>query len=278
MAEIADPGFTLTAYGQGEYFELAYSHGMKFLLDGSADRLWATYVPPLTLDDVSIYFRGPVLGFVLGRRGVSSLHASAVCVGGHAIALCGVSEAGKSTTAAALALRGVPVLSEDIAALKVENGRFQIEPGYPRICLWPDSAQALLGAGAALPRMAPGWEKCYLPLDGKMADFEPERKPLGAVYVLAPRAAEANAPRIEEVSVREALLDLVQNTYMNWLLDRNQRAAEFDLLSRLVVQVPVRRIVPHVDPARIGALCDLIVGDAERLSPARDSRAFVSGR
>jgi len=32
------------------------------------------------------------------------------------------------------------------------------------------------------------------------------------------------------MSFREALLSLVQNTYMNWLLNRKQRAAEFDAL------------------------------------------------
>jgi len=53
---------------------------------------------------------------------------------------------------------------------------------------------------------------------------------------------------------------------MNWLLDRDQRAIELDALTKLVTKVPVRRIVPHVDGARIVALCDLILEDAERAS------------
>ena len=56
---------------------------------------------------------------------------------------------------------------------------------------------------------------------------------------------------VQPMSAREALLDLVKNTYMNWLLDREQRALEFDFLSRLVVRVPVRRITPHTDPKKI---------------------------
>jgi len=81
------------------------------------------------------------------------------------------------------------------------------------------------------------------------------------------------------MNAREALLGLVQNTYMNWLLDRRQRAAEFDALSRLVTQVPIRRIVPHgVDPGRIGALCELIVADAETLPAAHGSAAWISAR
>jgi hypothetical protein len=155
---------------------------------------------------------------------------------------------------------------------------FQVEPGYPRICLWPDAVRDLLGQPDALPRLTPSWEKCFLPLDGNNASFEGRRKPLGAVYMLAPRAAEANAPRIEEVGPREALLELVQNTYMNWLLDRDQRAAEFDALSKLVTQVPVRRIVPHADSGRIGELCDLILADARCLSTDCDSASLISKR
>jgi len=65
---------------------------------------------------------------------------------------------------------------------------------------------------------------------------------------------------------------------MNWVLDQGQRAAEFDMLTKVVTQVPVRRIVPHADPERVGALCDLIIADVERLASPRDPAALVLGR
>jgi hypothetical protein len=74
------------------------------------------------------------------------------------------------------------------------------------------------------------------------------------------------------------LLELVQNTYMNWLLDRSQRAAEFELLAHLVSGIPVRRIVPHRDPTRLGELCDLIVADARRLFASQMAAAQSAGR
>ncbi len=270
--------FTLTSYGAGEFFELAYGDEALFFVDDAAERIWGTCLSPFTNEDVATYLLGPVMGFVLRRRSILALHASAVCIGGQAVALCGESQAGKSTTAAALALRGIPVLCEDITPLTEEHGRFQVEPGYPRVCLWPDAVEKLFGAPDALPRLTPSWEKFFLPLDGGNAKFEEQRRAASVVYFLAPRVAEADAPRIETMSAREALLELVRNTYMNWLLDRRQRAAEFDALSRLVTQVPIRRIVPHVDPGRLGALCELIVADAERLSVANDSAAGVSAR
>jgi hypothetical protein len=247
-------------------------------VDGKAERIWGTCLPPLNNEDLATYLLGPVMGFVLRRRGILALHASAVCIGGQAVALCGESQAGKSTMAAALALRGIPVLCEDITPLIEEHGRFHVEPGYPRVCLWPDAVENLFGARDVLPQLTPTWEKFFLPLDGRNAKFEEHRQDISAVYVFAPRVDEVDAPRIETMSSREALLSLVQNTYMNWLLDRKQRAAEFDALGKLITQVPVRRIMPHLDPGRIGVLCELIVADAERASATHSPAARVSAR
>jgi hypothetical protein len=202
------------------------------------------------------------------RRGVLALHASSVCLSGNALIFCGSSAAGKSTTAAALALRGLPVLTDDIAPIREAEGSLCVEPGYPRTCLWPDAVEILFGAPGALPRITPTWEKCFLALDGVRARFAAEKHPVKVVYLLAPRDNSADAPRIEDPGMRAALVELVRNTYMNWLLDRNQRAVELDALAKLVTRVPVRRIVPHVDPARIGELCELIREDAQRLSSA----------
>jgi hypothetical protein len=262
-AENTDSGYTVKIYGAEDAFELNYTDGTQFLLNGSATRVWGRCPPGFGVDYLATYLRGPVMGFVLRRRGITALHASALNICGRAIVLCGESECGKSTIAAALALRGKPVLCEDVTALRMSGDAFCVEPGYAQVGLWPDAVETLLGASDALPRLTPSWEKCFLPLDGERARFEPNEQPLGVIYLLAPRTASEDAPRIEQVSPREALLGLVQNTYMNWLLDRKQRAAEFDFLSTLVKRIPVRRIVPHRDAARIAALCDLIVADSK---------------
>ena len=262
LIEGASPsGCTLTSFGSDEFFELAYGDGARFLMDGAATRLLATGPPPLSVDDLATYLRGPVMGFALRRRRITALHAGAAYLGAHAVLFCGITESGKSTTAAALALRGIPILSDDIAALPELNGRFQVEPGYPWICLWPDAVLNLFGKPDALPQLTATWEKRYLPLGS--GSFESVRRPLGAVYLVAQRSSESSAPRVEDINPREALLGLVQNTYMNWLLDRDQRAAELDVLARLASNVPVRRLIPHTDPARIDQLCNLILRDSE---------------
>lgn len=277
-----EPTFTLLEYGSGQGYGLNYSDGTRFLVDADAKRIWGTFTPPLTAEDLATYFLGPILGFVLRKRHVTSIHASTIQIGQHAVLLCGDAGAGKSTTAAALALRGVPVLGEDIAPLEDHDGVFCAIPGYPRVCLWPDAVTKLLGQESALPKLTEAWDKRYLALDGERAHFAHAPLPVGAIYLLQPRSEDAHAPLAQAMKPREALLELVQNTYMNWLLDREQRVIEFDALSRLVMSVPVRSLIPHADPERIGALCQLIQRDAistlANVSARRSATDSESGR
>jgi hypothetical protein len=263
-----DPSFVLTKFGEAAGFQLSYSDGTRFVVDGAAKHVWGTYQAPLTAEDMATYFLGPVMGFVLRRRNITCLHASAVEIRGRAVCFCGDAGSGKSTAAAALALRGHPVLAEDIVALEESGGEFRAVPGYPRVCLWPESVSMLFGQADALPQLTPVWEKHYIELDGTRASFSQTKLPLSVVYLLAPRNSEENTPRVEKLSPREAFLGLVQNTYMNWVLGREQRANEFETLCRLVQQIPVRRIIPHANPEKFARLCELILRDAASvLSP-----------
>lgn len=265
VPDTGDPSFVLTEHGTAEYYQLAYSDGTQFIVDGRAERIWGTFRPPLTLEDLVTYFLGPVMGFVLRLRHITSLHASCVEISGKGVALCGEAGFGKSTTAAALALREFPVVGEDIVPVKPAEDGYVAIPGYPRICLWPDSVATLLGSAQALPLLTPVWEKRFLALDGARARFSGKELPLGVIYMFAHRSVQESAPLLQPMSPREALLELVQNTYMNWLLDRQQRAVEFEFLAQLVQRVPVRRLVPHSDPKKISDLCHLIVTDAQSL-------------
>ncbi len=51
-------------------------------------------------------------------------------------------------------------------------------------------------------------------------------------------------------------MSLVANTYATKLMDKQMRAREFELLTRVLNNVPLRRVTPHSDPARIPELCD----------------------
>jgi hypothetical protein len=102
--ETQDPAFVLASYGEGQFFHLAYSDGASFVVDGATTRIWGTPGESHTMEDLSTYFLGPIMGFILRKRGITALHASSFTLDGRAIVLTGDAGAGKSTTAAALAL------------------------------------------------------------------------------------------------------------------------------------------------------------------------------
>jgi hypothetical protein len=191
---------------------------------------------------------------------VTCLHASAVSIGDRSVAFVGSAGAGKSTTAAALALEAYGIISDDIVALAEREGTFFVLPAYPYLCLWPESVKMLYGSAEALPRFLPDWDKRRLDLGGSGTRFESRALPLGAIYVLgAPRPAPG--PYIEFVQPRGALVSLLTDTYANRIVDREMRAREFSVLGRLVATVPVRRIHPNNDSSGLKELCKAIRED-----------------
>jgi hypothetical protein len=251
--------FTVREYSGQSFFQLIYGDGTRFIIDGSGTRMWGEPGPGLTHEDLCVYLLGPIMGFIARRKGFIPLHASSVAIADRAVALLGEAGSGKSTTAAALALRGWPVLCEDVCILTENKMQPNVLPGYPRICLWPDSVRYFFSSSEALPPIVRGWDKRFLPLDGSnRARLATSICPLSSIFILAPRSDDDRAPSIEPLSKRHAVLQLVQNTYMNWLLDRQQRADEFDAVVNLVARVACFRLIPSSDPTRLDELVSLI--------------------
>lgn len=249
----------------GAYFVLVYGDGVRFAVDRSGREVWMDWPQTCSLEDAATYLMGPVLGYVLRRRGIVSLHASSVAVGERAIALVGEGGAGKSTTAAAFACLGYGVLSEDLVPLADQGNRFLVQSGYPRVNMWPDSVRALFGSEEALPRITRTWEKRFLALDQDGYRFEGTPMPLGAIYVLAPRDTASPVLSFITMTASSALMTLVENTYVNYLLDAQMRRKEFDVLGRLVATVPVRSVKPPDDPARLREFAESIAADARQI-------------
>ena len=89
--------------------------------------------------------------------------------------------------------------------------------------------------------------------------------PLGAIYILESRDEALKSPIVEQVSGEEAFMALVANTYVNYLLDRDMRRTEFEVLSRVVAETRICRVRPQADPSSIFDLCEAIATDARRV-------------
>jgi hypothetical protein len=264
--EPGEPALRIWRLAEGAFYYLRYLDGTEFVMDRSASQVWAAWPDTATIEDTAPYLLGPVLGIVLRLRGVTCLHASAVAVDGQAIVLMGDAGVGKSSTAAAFARLGYPVLSDDIVALTESAHAFLAQPGYPRLCLWPQSVAALYGTPDALPCIAPPWEKRYLDLTQDGYRFQREPLPVGAIYVLGERSTDPVAPSCRAMGGQEGLMALVGNTYANRLPDPAMRAREFQTLGRLVEQVPLRHVTPHEDFPRLLDLCRAVVEDFRALA------------
>ena len=272
-ADDRPPNLRVGVLHGGDYFGFFYSDGVRFAVERRGREVWADWPENYTLEDACTYLIGPVIGFVLRLRGVTCLHASAVAVDEQAIALVGFPGAGKSTTAAAFAHRGYSVIADDVVALAEDGENFLVPPGYPRVNLWPDSVRVLFGSEGALPRITPTWGKRYMMLGDNGFGFATKPLPLRAIYLLGARETNLAAPVIEEVAGGDAFAGLVANTYVNYLLDREMRSQEFDMLSRVVAGIPIRRVRPPADPSAVFDLCEAIAADARRMMVPAPSSA-----
>lgn len=145
---------------------------------------------------------GPPLGVLLEQRGNLVLHGSAVVMDSKAVAFLGHKGLGKSTTAAALAQAGYPVLTDDILAIDTESDTFFVRPGLPMMKLWPASSTAIYG-----PSEEGGDDHADKQL--RIADVnQQDHFSLGAVFVL-----DIGETGAEAVHGKEAFISLMRNSY-----------------------------------------------------------------
>lgn len=151
---------------------------------------------------------GPALGALLHQRGLLVLHASAVNIGGGASIFLGNKGWGKSTLAASLNARGHGLVADDIVGVEMaSDGVPRVAPGFPQLKLWPQAAEFLGFDVNTLPRLLPDIEKRDSRADGS---FQVAALPLRRIYVID----LGDRVEIEPVEPREAMVELVQHSYL----------------------------------------------------------------
>ncbi len=204
---------------------------------------------------------GRILPLVLHRGGAISLHGSAVVTPAGAILLLGAKGRGKSTLALALAQRGAPLLTDDVAV--VEGGpdtSALVRPGVHAVRLWPDAAERLGTANYGKPGSIGRKLVVHTLPDALRAS---RTTPLAAVYIMEPAGpASAGAAPVMRDRLRQvdAVRQLLGQVTAGNLLGGEAAPVVLARVAELTRRAPVYLLRLHHDFARLGDAVSAVLG------------------
>jgi hypothetical protein len=183
------------------------------------------------------------------------LHASAVATARGVIVFAGPPGHGKSTLATALALRGLPLVTDDFLVVDQSGGTPVAVPSRVGARLWPDSVDAILpGRRREYPRVGSRSDKRRV-CEGIPLAIEP--LPIAHVFVLSAPQAE---PSIERLDVATAVSRLSATAFVSNIDQTAVVRSTFRRVAALVSSVPTRRLSPVRGFDQLGRFCDSIGG------------------
>jgi hypothetical protein len=229
-------------YREAQREILRFSGAGDFLL--GEDHIEA-YLPEPRYDLAELRFLGPVLSYWFERRGLPTLHASAVAVDGRAVAFISRHGGGKTGLAAAMVRAGFPLLTDDLLVLEEKENHWEARLAYPEMRMWPDEAAHFVGPPEDLPLVQADSEKRRVAVGGGgFGSFHDASTPLACIYLASRRPETDGGIKIQPVSRSEALIELVRHSFSPRLVEAaGLQPARLDRLARLVRAVPVRRLV-----------------------------------
>lgn len=197
----------------------------------------ASFETPQLLDDDDLAhpYLAPAAAVLAGWQGWNTFHAGAFAPDGRAVAVLGARERGKSTLLAALALEGVPIVTDDVLVLERESAQtgprcidLRHGAGLPGDALEPSRSgtrtRLRLPALTATAELA-GWVALEW---GERLELEPLR-PSQRLHRLASAHSRAGEPR------DDALLELTH--LPGWVLRRPPRLELLPEAARRVVEL-----------------------------------------
>jgi hypothetical protein len=217
----------------GDY-RLRYSLICDFLVSADLRRVTVCPVEGVDPDRVAVFTSGGLPAFILTMLGELVLHASAVEVGGRALAFVGPSGMGKSTLATLCCIEGARLVTDDVLRVDLAQGAPRVHLGAGELRLRPSSA-GLADGFASSPR-------ARHTADGRQALAPPaavtELLPLAAIVIpLADRSAKAVS--MQRLDPMQALLTLLAYPRLPGWADPLSHAEQMQKLGALVEQLDV---------------------------------------
>lgn len=195
---IAETGGISVDHDEDGYLIRAPAHG-AIRVDPSGAVVVTALGPDADPERWQMLLVGQGLPLAAVLRGLEPLHASAVVMGGRAVALAGPPGGGKSSLAAALVARGATFLTDDVLAVESSGGTGLLAypgPSRPGLDRHPDPVE--LAAVCLLQRRAAGARARAAPLEA------PDPRDLLGTTFNAFVSEPARSERHLEVSARLA--------------------------------------------------------------------------
>ncbi len=220
--ELAAGQFLLRVEGTAKYYA---EEGKRVLIEPDAAG---------REEDIRVFLLCTVLAALLQQRGLLVLHGFAANIGGETVAFLAPTSVGKTTIALSLYDRGYKLLSDEICAVGLVQGKPVVFPGYPRLYVWRD---ALARSGKDVHLLQPvrqGLEKYLFNIED---GFSPEPAALSEIVEL--KMYNKKAIEIEPVRGSSRFESLLKNTFFGQIAsDPQKRLKQFAMLAML----PYKRI------------------------------------
>jgi len=167
-----------------------------------ADRITVDHFTETT-ESVELYLTGSVFGALLYLRGFIPLHGCAVKTSDGVATFMGESGVGKSTLAAAFYQSGYQLFADDVTAVKLQDGRFEVWPSPHRLRLLPETLEWLGIQISGEPEVLSG----KFVLDGRRNFSQTAAKLTGLNFL------QRGSRSVRRLKSTEPMLELMNNLY-----------------------------------------------------------------
>ncbi len=151
-----------------------------------------------------LFLLSEVIGLILYQRGLFLLHGSAVKIEDNAAVFLGIPGAGKSTTAAAFGKAGHTVLTDDLVAIQLMNGKPYVVPAFGEYKIWKNTVDGLNIDESKLKPSFEGSTKFLV--NPSLTDFPQTPVPLHTITLLYPPNSRRPDERIKPLHAPVELL------------------------------------------------------------------------
>jgi hypothetical protein len=241
-------------------FLFRFYDNVEFIIDREGGDIW---VNCMELEAATRHLLFSLPGFLLGLRKSACLQGAAIRGAQGAVALLGKSKSGKSVLSASMAARGFDVLSDDLVALNVVGDTASVYPGYPWICLRPESLQWLGCKSFKSNQVQSKWQyldETYVTWDlhrVRWSNVRPSN--LEAIYLLAPVEDSTCISTINPVPKHKAVVALMEAAQHTRLPCSEFTRQEFSLMGSIVAAaIPVYKLSYHLSADNLPFLSNLL--------------------